>query len=327
MIAKRAIPLAVLATVFGLDNLAAAQTYPSRPITMIVAYAAGGPTDATARIVANGMRTSLGQPVIVENVAGANGTIGTGRVAHAAANGYTIVFGNWNTHVANGAVYALAYDLVKDFEPVALVGSVPTLIVAKKAMPANDLKELVVWLKANPGKASAGTGGVGGSTGQVGGVLFQNVTGTRFGFVPYRGAGPAMQDLLAGRIDLMFDTAANSLPPLRAGLIKAYAVMAKDRIGIAPDIPTADEAGLPGLRLSAWFAVFAPAGTANNIIGKLNFAIVETLADPTVRHRLADIGQEIPRSEQQTPEALTAFQRAEIEKWWPIIKAAGIKAE
>ena len=311
----------------AMSRVALAQSYPSRPITIVVGYAAGGAADVSARILAQRMTPLLGARVIIENVAGANGTIGTGRVAHAAANGYTIVFGNWNTHVANGAVYALTYDLVKGFEPVALIGGSPTLIVAKRAMPANDLKELVVWLKANPGKASAGTGGVGGSTGQVGGVLFQNVTGTRFGFVPYRGAAPAMQDLVAGEIDLMFDSAGNSLPPLRAGLIKAYAVMANSRLGAAPDIPTVDQVGLPGLYLSNWYAVFAPAGTARNIIDRLNAAIVEALTAPAVRARLADLGTEIARRDLQTPEALGVFQTAEIDKWWPILKAAGIKAE
>jgi len=329
MIARCTVLLGVIAATSSLDatTSAFAQTYPSRPITMIVGYAAGGPTDVIARMVANGMRASLGQPVIIENIAGANATVGTGRVAHAAPNGYTIVLGNWNTHVANGAVYALTYDLVKGFEPVALIGGSPTLIVAKRAMPANDLKELVVWLKANPDKASVGTAGVGGSLGQVGGVLFQNVTGTRFGFVPYRGAAPAMQDLVAGEIDLMFDSAGNSLPPLRAGLIKAYAVMANSRLGAAPDIPTVDQVGLPGLYLSNWYAVFAPAGTARNIIDRLNAAIVEALTAPAVRAQLADLGTEIARRDLQTPEALGVFQTAEIDKWWPILKAAGIKAE
>jgi tripartite-type tricarboxylate transporter receptor subunit TctC len=306
---------------------ASAQTYPTRPITMVVAYAAGGPTDVVARIVAEGMRASLGQPVIIENVAGANGTIGTGRVARALGDGYTVSFGNLNTHAVNGVVYALPYDLVKDFEPIALTAEVAALIVAKKAMPAKDLKELVAWLKANPDKASAGTAGVGGSTGQVGGVFFQNATGTRFAFVPYRGAGPAMQDLVAGQIDLMFDAAANSLPQVRAGAIKAYAVMAKGRLAAAPDIPTVDEAGLPGLHLSIWYALFAPAGAPKGAIARLNAAAAAALADRAVHQRLADLGLEIFPRYQQTPEALAAFQKAEIEKWWPIIKAAGIKAE
>jgi tripartite-type tricarboxylate transporter receptor subunit TctC len=311
----------------AVSRIASAQTYPTRPITMVVAYAAGGPTDVVGRIVAEGMRTSLGQPVIIENVAGASGTIGTGRVARAAPDGYTISFANSATHVVNGSVYALPYDLVKDFEPIALTAEGPALIVAKKAMPAKDLKELVAWLKANPDKASAGTAGVGGSTGQVGGVFFQNATGTRFAFVPYRGAGPAMGDLVAGQIDLMFDSAANSLPQVRAGAIKAYAVMAKGRLAAAPDIPTVDEAGLPGLHLSIWYALFAPRGTPQNLIARLNAAVVAALANPAVRQRLADLGLEIFPRDQQTPEALGAFQKAEIEKWWPIIKAAGIKGE
>src|SRR5262249_39056779 len=236
-------------------------------------------------------------------------------------------FGNWNTHVVNGAVYALAYDLVNDFEPVAPIAAGPCLIVANRTIPANDLKDLVAWLKANPDRASAGTAGVGGSTGQLGGVCFRNMTGTRFGFVPYRGAGPAMQDLVAGQIDLMFDIAGNSLPQVRAGTIKAIAVMANSRITAAPDIPTVDEAGLPGLYLSGWYALFAPKGTPKNVIDRLNAAVGDALSDPAVRSRLADQRQGLPKREQQTPAALAALQKAEIEKWWPIIKAANIKGE
>ena len=316
----------VFAAAFGNVAIAAEQAYPSRPITMIVPFAAGGPTDTIARILAEHMRVSLGQPVILENVTGAAGSIGAGRVARAAGDGYTLVIGVWGTHVLNGAIYPLSYDLLKDFEPISLVASNPMVIVAKKAMPANDLMELIAWLKANPDKASAGTTGTGGAS-HVAAILFQKETGTRFQFVPYRGLAPAMQDLVAGQIDMMIDNPATSLPQARAGTIKAYATTAKARLAAAPDIPTADEAGLPGFTVSQWTALWAPKGTPKDIIAKLNEAVVESLADKNVLARLADLGQSIPPRDQQTPEALGAYQKAEIEKWWPIIKAANIKAE
>jgi tripartite-type tricarboxylate transporter receptor subunit TctC len=304
----------------SISRIARAQTYPSRPITMVVPYPPGGSTDVIGRLLTERMRASLAQPIIIENVAGANGSIGTGRVARAAPDGYTLVVGLWNTHVANGALYALQYDLLNDFEPVALISSAPSLIVAKKAMPANNLKELIAWLKANP---AAGNG----SAAHIAGVLFRNETGTRFQFVPYRGAGPAMQDLVAGQIDMMIDSPTNSIPQVRAGVIKAYAVTAKNRLVSAPDIPTVDEMGLRGLYISLWQALWAPKGTAKNVIAKLNAAVVDALADPATRQKFADVAQDIFPREQQTPEALGALQRAEIKKWWPIIKAAGIKGE
>ena len=316
----------VFAAAFGNVTIAAEQIYPSRPITMIVPFAAGGPTDTIARILAEHLRGSLGHPVILENVTGAAGSIGAGRVAHAAGDGYTLVIGVWGTHVLNGAIYPLSYDLLKDFEPISLVASNPMVIVAKKAMPANNLMELIAWLKANPDKASAGTTGTGGAS-HVAAILFQKETGTRFQFVPYRGLAPAMQDLVAGQIDMMIDNPATSLPQARAGTIKAYATTAKARLAAAPDIPTADEAGLPGFTVSQWTALWAPKGTSKDIIAKLNEAVVQSLADRNVLARLADLGQAIPPRDQQTPEALGAYQKAEIEKWWPIIKAANIKAE
>jgi tripartite-type tricarboxylate transporter receptor subunit TctC len=268
------------------------------------------------------MRVSLGQPVVIENVAGAGGSIGVGRLARAANDGYTVAFGSWSTFVANGVAYALPYNLLTDFEPVAPLATQPHVIVAKKVMPADDLKDLIAWLKANPGKASAGTNGVGSSQ-HVAAIYFQSKTGTRFGFVPYRGGAPALQDLLAGQIDLIFGTAADAAA-VRAGSIKAYAVMAKNRIAAAPDIPTVDEAEMPGVYMSNWSGFWAPARTPK---GVNNAAAIEALANPTVRARLAAIGQEIFPPDQQTPEALGAFHKAEIEKWWPILKAANIKGE
>jgi tripartite-type tricarboxylate transporter receptor subunit TctC len=309
-----------------MSMVADAQVYPSHPITIIVPFPAGGPSDTLARIVAERMRVSLGQPVIIENVTGASGSTGVGRVARAAPDGYTLSLGTSTTHVINGAVLTLHYDLLNDFEPVSLLATNPQLIVAKKTMPAKDLKELIAWLKANPDKASQGTSGVASAI-HLAGVLFQKETGTCFQFVPYRGAAPAMQALVAGQIDMMIDLASNSLTQVRAGNIKAYAVTDKSRLAAAPDIPTVDEAGLPGFYTSAWHALFVPKGTPKNVIGTLNAAVMDALANPAVSLRLADLGQTIPPREQQTSEALGAYQRAEIEKWWPIIKAAGIKAE
>lgn len=313
-----------LAFVAALATPAAAQVYPSRPVTIIVPFPPGGAFDTIGRIVADRMKVSLGQPVIIENVAGAGGTIGVGRVARASPDGYTLSFGIWSTHVTNGAIYALPYDPLKDFEPISLIATAPQVIVARNTMPAKDLPELVAWLKVNPDEATLATPGSG-SPPHIAGILFQQLTGARIRFVPYQGAASAMQDLLAGRIDLSILQAAVVLPLVKAGKIKAYAVAAKTRLASAPDIPTVDEAGMPGLYVSIWSGLWAPKGTPKDVIAKLNAALVDALADAGVRERLAKIGQTIPPRDQQTPEALAALQTAEIAKWWPIIKTANIK--
>ena len=316
----------IITAAVGFAVTGMAQVYPSRPITIIVPFAAGGPSDTLTRILAERMRASLGQPVVIDNVGGAAGRIGTSRAARTVPDGYTLITGSAGTHMANGALYALNYDVLRDFEPVSLIAATPQLIVSNKTMPANSLKELIAWLKANPDKASQGTSGVGGYS-HLAGVLFQKQTGTRFQFVSYRGAAQTMQDLITGQIDLMIDQTSNALPQVRSGNIKPFAVAAKQRFAGAPDIPTVDEAGLPGLHLSHWYALFAPKGTPKSIVGKLNAATVEALDDPIVRRQLTELGQEIFPREQRTPEALANFHRAEIEKWWPIIKSAGIKVD
>ncbi len=313
------------ATLCGTGS-ATAQGYPNRPIVVVVPFTAGGPTDALMRVLGERMRASLEQPLLVENVTGAAGTIGVGRVVRAAPNGYTLSVGHWSTHVINGAIYPLTFDLLKDLEPVALLTSYPMLLVAKNAVPAKDLKEFVAWARANQDKLSAGSIGVG-SAAHVAGVTFQNLTGLQFQYVSYRGAAPALQELMGGQIDFLFDHLAHSLPHVRAGKVRAYAVTAAARSPSAPDIPTFDEAGVPGLHVLIWYGLWAPRGTPRDIVARLNAAVREALADPGVRQRLSDIGQVIPPREQQTPEALAAHHKAEIDKWWPLVKAAGIKVE
>jgi tripartite-type tricarboxylate transporter receptor subunit TctC len=314
---------AVVALGSGLDAVQA-QTYPARPITLVVPFAAGGPTDTIARLVGQAMGVRLGQTVLIENVTGAAGSIGVGRVARAAPDGYTIGIGHWSTHVVNAAVYPLQYDVLNDFAPISLIANNPQLIVSKNAVPAKNLGELIAWVKANQDKVTQGTAGAG-SASHIGGIFFQQLTGTKFQFVPYRGTGPVMQDLLAGNIDLTFDQAANSLPQVRGGQIRAYAVTAKTRLAAAPDIPTVDESGLPGFYIAVWHGMWAPKGTPKEVMAKLVDAVHAALADANVRQRLAELGQDIPPLEQQTPEALYAYHKAELEKWMPIIKAANIK--
>lgn len=308
------------------SSLACAQSYPLRPITVVVPFPAGGPSDTVGRLLAEKMRESLGQPIIIENVGGAAGSIGTGRVARAAPDGYTLVLGYWGTHVVNGSIYKLAYDVVRDFEPVARLPGQPLMVVARKAIPANDLQGFIAWLKSNLDKASQGTAGIG-SIGHVAGLLFQKATGTRFQFVPYRGAALVMQDLVAGQIDLTITSPATAMAQVRAGLIKGYAITAGSRLAIASEIPTVDEAGAPGLHLSLWQGLWAPKGTSPDAIARLNNAAVLALADGTVRQKLADLGFDTLPREQQSPEALGAYQRAEIERWWPILKAANVKGD
>jgi tripartite-type tricarboxylate transporter receptor subunit TctC len=308
----------------AMSHFALAETYPARPITLVVPFAAGGGIDVLARILGERLRMSLGQPVVVENIAGAGGSIGVGRAARAAGDGYVLVLGGLYTHVINSAIYNLQYDTVTDFEPVALVSMLPLLIVARKTMPADDLKGLINWIKANPDKASTATAGAG-TPQHIAGVYFQNMTGARFQFVPYR-AG-LLQGLLAEQVDFVIDVADQSLALVRAGRIKVYGVTANRRMDVAPDIPTVDEAGLPGFHISVWRAIWAAKGTPKAIVSKLNAAIVEALEDPITRSRITSTGQAIPRREEQAPEALSALQKAEIQKWWPIIKAAGIKGE
>jgi tripartite-type tricarboxylate transporter receptor subunit TctC len=323
---RRYVLAASVAALLVVAPEAIAQTYPSRPVTMIVPASAGGPTDAIARVLSERMTANLGGTVLVDNVAGAGGSIGVGKVARSAPDGYTLGIGQWSHYVLNGATYALQYDLLADFAPVAMIVTGPLLLVSRKDLPANHLKGLIAWLKANPDKATAGTGGVG-SPPHISGIFFQKMTGTQFQFVPYRGTAPAMRDLLAGQIDIMIDQASNVLPQLRGGTIKAFAVTAKERLPSAPDVPTVDEAGLPGLYVSVWHGLWAPKGTPAEIIAKLNGAVVKSLGEPGTKEKLAALGQDIPPPDQLTPQALGAFQKAEIEKWWPIVKDAGIKAE
>jgi tripartite-type tricarboxylate transporter receptor subunit TctC len=305
---------------------ASAQSYPSRAITIIVPFPAGGATDTLARVIAERLRDHLAQPVVIENIAGAAGTIAVARSVRSPADGYTLSIGTPTTHMLTGGLYNLSFDLLTDLEPVTQIGSEPLLIVGRKGLPAADLKELIAYLKQNPDRASVGIAGVG-ATGHLAGIAFQKQTGTRFQFVPYRGNAPAMQDLVAEQIDLMIEPSSNFQALVRAGSVKPYAVTDKTRLSSAPNIPTVDEAGLRGFYASLWYGLWVPKDTPKDIIAKLALTMADSLDEPGVRKRLGELGIQITPHDQQTPEALRALQKAEADRWWPIIKAANIKAE
>ena len=318
--------LAALMALMAFGGSAFADNFPSHPITIVVPYAAGGPSDAMARILGDRMKTRLGEALLVENVTGAGGSIGVGRAVRAAPDGYTISFGHLGTHVANAAIYRLGYDLVTDLEPVVLLPSNPMIIVSKNTVPAKTLKELIAWLKARPAPATAGTAGAG-SGSHIAGLYFENVTGIKLQYVPYRGTAPAMNDLVAGQIDLIIDQTSNSIGQVRAGTIRAYAVTDDKRVEQASDIPTTDEAGLPGFHMTLWSGLWVPKGTPKEVVAKLNDAAVGALNDSAVRKQFENLGLRMPSADQLTPEALGAWQKAEIAKWWPMIKAANVKVE
>jgi tripartite-type tricarboxylate transporter receptor subunit TctC len=319
------LPLAAgAATLPAVSHLGWAQAWPSRPITIIVPFAAGGPSDVLARLLGERFRATLNQAVIIENVTGAGGTIGVTRAARAEPDGYTISFGHLGTHVINGAIYPLTFDLLADLEPIGLIGGNPQLVVSKNAVPAKNLRELVAWIKANEDNVTFGTAGIG-SGSHFSGLYFQSLIGTKARYVPYRGTGPAMQDLVAGNIDIIVDQASNAMPQIQGGAIRAYAVTQDKRMAAAPDIPTVDEAGLPGFHIWLWSGLWAPKGTPADIVARLNAALREALADPGVLKRFGDLGLDAAPANRQAPQALRAHQKAEADKWWPMIKAAGVK--
>jgi tripartite-type tricarboxylate transporter receptor subunit TctC len=318
--------LAALIALLALGSPALAQKFPSHPITIVVPFSAGGPSDAMSRILAERMQRTLGETILIENVTGAGGSLGVGRVVRAAADGYTIGFGHLGTNVANGAIYKLGYDLVTDLEPVVLLPSNPMIIVSKNAVPATSLKELLAWLKSRPTPPTAGTAGAG-SGSHIAGLYFENVTGIKLQYVPYRGTAPALTDLVAGQIDIIVDQLSNSIAQVRAGTIRAYAVTDDKRVESASDIPTTDEAGLPGFHMTLWSGLWVPKNTPKDIVAKLNTAAVDALNDPAVRKKFEDLGLQMPPADKLAPEALGAWQRAEIAKWWPMLKAANVRLE
>jgi len=315
--------LIVSAALAALAGIAAAQGFPTRPVTLVVPFPPGGSTDTAARIIGERMRQPLGQTVVIENAGGASGSIALGRVARANPDGYTIDIGQWDTHVGN-IIYPLTYDLQKDFEPIGLMSINSQLMIARKDFPASDLKGLVAWMKANPGKATLVEQT---AAAKIAGIQMQQVTGTTLTFVPFRGAGPAMQAMLGGQVDLMILQAAAALPQARAGAVKVLANLSTKRSAVIPEVPTSDESGLPGLYAAGWFGLFGPKGMRKEVVARLNSAMMEALADPGLKARFADLGLDVAPRELQTPEGLAAFHKAEIDKWWPVIKAAGIKVE
>jgi len=323
---KLGLSLAVALSMFAAISSASAQSYPSKPVTMIVPFAAGGATDTLARFLAEKMRERLNQPVIIENVTGAGGSIGVGRAARAAADGYTLQIGTSTTNMLLGGLYPLQFDLIGDLDPILLIASEPLMIVGKKALAAKDLKELIAWLKANPDKASIGIPAVGG-TGHLAGLSLLKETGTQAQFIPYRGNGPALQDLVSGNIDMQIEPSSNFFEQVRAGNIRAFAMTSKARTGAAPDIPTTAEAGLPGFQASLWYGLWAPKGTPKDVVANLNATMIDALNDAAVKKRFAELALDMPSRDQQAPEALRTLQKAEADKWWPIIKAANIKPQ
>jgi tripartite-type tricarboxylate transporter receptor subunit TctC len=318
--------LAALMALLTFGGNALADNFPSHPITLVVPFSAGGPTDAMARILADHMRTTLGQNIVIENVTGAAGSLGVGRVVRAAPDGYTVSIGHLGTHVANGAIYKLGYDLVADLEPVVLLPSNPMIIVSANAVPAKTLKELIAWLKAKPAPATAGTAGAG-SGSHIAGLYFENVAGIKLQYVPYRGTAPALTDLVAGQIDIIIDQTSNSIAQVRAGTIRAYAVTDDKRVESAADVPSTDEAGLNGFHMTLWSGLWVPKNTPKNIVVKLNAAAVDAMSDPAVRKKFEELGLQMPPKDELSPDALGARQKAEIDKWWPLIKAANVKVE
>ncbi len=323
---RQAAPAGALVVILSCVAPAQAEDYPSHPIVMVVPNPPGGPTDTLARIVADGMRGPLGQPIVIENVTGAGGTVAGGHVARATPDGYTIEIGNWSSHVGAAAVYAVEYDVLKDLQPISLLSYAPLWIVGRNALPPKTAAELVTWLKSNPNPSTFATVGAG-SAAHICGIFFQQKTGALFQYVPYRGAGPIIQDMLAGHIDVSCLDASASLPSVQSGGFRAYAVMSENRWEKSPGTPTMSESGIPGLTIAFWEGLWAPRNMPKPVIDRLVSAVQASLADPSVRQRLDTIGQVIYPREQQTPDALAAYHKAEIEKWWPIIKGAGIKAE